>query len=313
MTISARPPDRAGAEPSPALVPSPAEEDSAPHGYEGLFARAWRQYRHNVPALAGTLVLAILGLAALMAPLMAPIEPNHIDLLHRFAAPGVAGHALGTDDLGRDTLSRLLYAGQISLTVGTLTGVLTVAIGALLGTVAGATGGRLDEAIMRFTDIMLSFPTLVLLLILAVFLGSTQWTIILIISVTGWMNVTRLVRGEVLSWRERDFIEAALALGASRAWIVWRHLLPNVMGIILVSATINMANAVLLESALSFLGLGIQPPQASWGTMLYNAQSYLLSAPWLSIFPGLAIVLSVMSFNLIGDGLRDAVDPRLVS
>jgi len=310
MSISAFPPDPAT---SPVLLPSMVDEDNAIHQYEGLLARAWRQYRRNVAAMAGTIVILGLGLAAILAPALAPTDPNHIDLLHRFATPGVAGHVLGTDDLGRDTLSRLLYAGQISLTVGIASGLLTVVIGASLGLVAGAAGQRLDEAIMRFTDIMLSFPTLVLLLILAVFLGSTQWTITLIISVTGWMNVTRLVRGEILTWRERDFIEAARALGASRAWVIRRHFLPNVVGVILISATINMANAILLESSLSFLGLGIQPPLASWGTMLYNAQTYLLSAPWLSIFPGLAIVLSVMSLNVVGDGLRDALDPRIVS
>jgi peptide/nickel transport system permease protein len=235
-----------------------------------------------------------------------------LDTQRRFIPP-LTNHSyvLGTDEMGRDLLSRIFYGGRISLIVGVAAMFATIVTGLLIGLIAGFYGGRVDNILMRFTDTMLCFPQVFLLLVLAAFITPTVMSIALIIGFTSWMEVARIIRAQIQYIKEQDFIQAAFALGASELRIMFKELLPNAIAPVLVSATLNVANAVLMESYISFLGYGIQPPLASWGNMLTNAQSYFDLAPWLAIFPGLMITLTVMSFNFLGDGLRDALDPRL--
>jgi len=254
----------------------------------------------------------LLCLAALFAPALAPHDPVELDTAVRFFAPLThLAFPLGTDELGRDTLSRLLYGGQISLTVGIVAMVTTVLTGALVGLVSGYYGSWIDTLLMRFVDMMLCFPQVFLLLVVAAFVTPTLISISLIIGLTSWMEVARIVRAEILHLKEQDFVQAARALGADGVRIMTRELLPNTMAPLLVAATLKVAAAVLLESYISYLGYGVQPPLASWGNMLTNAQGYFDSEPWLAIFPGVMITITVMSFNFLGDGLRDALDPRL--
>ncbi len=269
-----------------------------------------RFLRHRL-AMAGVATLCLLILSAVFASNIAPRSPLYIDIMHRFAPPLQSPFVLGTDALGRDLLSRLLYAGRISLTVGFAAMVVSAAAGTAVGTVAAHQGGAVDVAFMRFTDVMFSFPNVFLLLLLAAFIPPSVLSITLIIGATSWMSTARLVRGQALTVLKQDFIEAARAAGAVDFRIVVRHILPNSAAPIVVAATLNVADAILAESYVSFLGYGIQPPLASWGNMLNNAQSYFATAPWLAIFPGILITLAVTSINFIGDGLRDALDPRL--
>jgi peptide/nickel transport system permease protein len=267
--------------------------------------------RHR-PALLGAVAVALLCLAALFAPALAPHDPVELDTAVRFFAPLThLAFPLGTDELGRDTLSRLLYGGQISLTVGLVAMATTVLTGALVGLVSGYYGGWVDTLLMRFVDMMLCFPQVFLLLVVAAFVTPTLISISLIIGLTSWMEVARIIRAEILHLKEQDFVQAARALGAGGVRIMTRELLPNIMAPLLVAATLKVAAAVLLESYISYLGYGVQPPLASWGNMLTNAQGYFDSEPWLAIFPGVMITITVMSFNFLGDGLRDALDPRL--
>lgn len=278
--------------------------------------RGWRGHvtrrfmRHRL-AMAGLAVMIVLVLATICAPLIDPRDPLAIDIVHRFAPPLHSGYLLGSDDLGRDEFSRLLYAGRISLTVGLAAMVVTIMVGALVGATAAYYGGIVDILLMRLTDMVLCFPNIFLLLFLADFISPTLVTVALIIGLTAWMEVARIVHAQVLALKEQDFILAAQMLGLPRWRIVLRHILPNTMAPISVAATLNVANAILLESYISFLGYGIQPPTASWGNMLNNAQSDFSLDSWLAIFPGIMIALAVMSFNFVGDGLRDALDPRL--
>jgi peptide/nickel transport system permease protein len=235
-----------------------------------------------------------------------------LDTKARFITPLVGlTYPLGTDELGRDTLSRLLYGGQISLTVGLVAMATTVLTGALVGLVSGFYGGWIDTLLMRFVDMMLCFPQVFLLLVVAAFVTPTLISISLIIGLTSWMEVARIIRAEILHLKEQDFVHAARALGAGGARIMIRELMPNIMAPLLVAATLKVAAAVLLESYISYLGYGVQPPLASWGNMLTNAQGYFDTEPWLAILPGVMITITVMSFNFLGDGLRDALDPRL--
>jgi peptide/nickel transport system permease protein len=277
---------------------------------ESPWRMATRRFLRHRLATAGLIISLLLILAALFAPALAPRDPLQISILDKFAAPMTKGFVLGADEVGRDLVSRLLYAGRISLLVGFAAMAVTIVVGTLIGLFAGFYGGRVDAVLMRFTDALLCFPTIFLLLVLAAFVGASLLSITLIFGVTSWLELARILRNQALTLRERDYVQAGRALGASNGWLIRRHMLPNTLGTIMVAATLNIANAVLAESYISYLGYGIQPPEASWGNMLNNAQSYFSTAPWIALFPGVLITLTVASFNFLGDGLRDALDPR---
>jgi peptide/nickel transport system permease protein len=280
---------------------------------DSQWAIAMRQFKRNKPALVGLGIIIVLYLVALLAPLIAPHDPiQQIDIARlRYQPPG-GEYLLGTDRFGRDVLSRIIYGSRISLSIGFVATAISVTIGTLLGASAGYFGGRIDSLIMRFTDVVLAFPRLVLLImIVALFDGPSITIIILVLGLTQWPGTTRIVRGDVLSLREREFIHAAHALGISRSRILLRHLIPNVMAPIIVTATLGIGNTIIMEAGLSFLGLGVQPPTPTWGSMVDDGRHELIGAWWLATFPGLTIVLVVLAFNLVGDGLRDALDPRL--
>ncbi|NTF90805.1 ABC transporter permease [Agrobacterium rhizogenes] len=273
--------------------------------------RTLRRFARHKLALLGVAMISTIILACLIGPSLLPYDELFIDLRARFAPPFTAGyHIFGTDPLGRDVAVRLFMAGRISLLVGFFAMVLSTLIGTTIGVVAGYYGGRVGMFLMRFVDAFLSFPGIFLLLALAAFIKPSPFMITVIIAVTSWMETARIVEAEVRSLRERDFVLAARMLGLTNRWIMFRELLPNAIGPIIVAATLTVARAILLEAYVSFLGYGIQPPLPSWGNMLNGAQQYLASAPWLAIVPGVAITLAVTSFNFIGDGLRDALDAR---
>jgi peptide/nickel transport system permease protein len=273
-------------------------------------SRATLRFVSHRLALLGVAMIAALTLACAFGPYLLPYDSLHIDLRARFAPPLTGHHYLGTDPLGRDVAARLLMAGRISLLVGFCAMLLSTVIGTLVGVIAGYRGGWIGAALMRTVDGFLSFPSIFLVLALAAALRPTPAMIVVIISVTKWMEVARIVEAEVRSLREREFVQAGRMLGLSGAHIMFREILPNAMGPIIVAATLTVARAILLEAYISFLGYGIQPPLPSWGNMLNGAQQYLASAPWLAIIPGAAITIAVTSFNFIGDGLRDALDVR---
>ncbi|TRO83756.1 ABC transporter permease [Trichloromonas acetexigens] len=265
--------------------------------------------RGNRMALVGAAIVAVMFLLAVLAPLLAG-DPGAIDISRRLQSPSWQ-FPLGTDDLGRDVLARILYGARISLLVGFVAVGIASLIGIVLGALAGYYGRWVDGLLMRFVDIMLCFPTFFLILAVIAFLEPSIWNIMIIIGLTGWMGVARLVRAEFLSLRERDFVQAARALGASDGRLIFRHILPNALSPVLVSATLGVAGAILTESALSFLGIGVQPPTPSWGNMLIAGKQTLGTAWWLSAFPGLAILITVLGYNLLGEGIRDALDPRI--
>lgn len=269
----------------------------------------WQRLRRNRLTMTGAAIVVAMFVLALIAPLVAP-DPGAIDIARRLQPPNW-GHPLGTDDLGRDVLSRILYGARISLLVGFVAVGIATFIGIVLGALAGYYGRWIDALIMRFVDLMLCFPTFFLILAVVAFLEPSIWNIMIIIGLTGWMGVARLVRAEFLSLRERDFVQAARALGAPDARVIFRHILPNAISPVLVSATLGVAGAILTESALSFLGIGVQPPTPSWGNMLIAGKQTLGTAWWLSAFPGLAILVTVLGYNLLGEGIRDALDPRI--
>lgn len=272
---------------------------------------AWRRFRKHRMAMAGGIAALVLTLMAILAPWIAPYAFDKISLDTRWAMPNRT-HVFGADELGRDVLTRVMHAGRISLSVGYLVAINISVIGMIVGAVAGFYGGKIDTILMRFVDVLLSVPTLPLYLILAAIIpGGGISRIILIFTFFGWTGVARLVRGQILSLKTQDFIEAARAMGASETRIILRHLLPNSMAPVIVAATLTVGGAILGESALSYLGLGIAPPTPSWGNMLQRALEYIWNAYWLAIFPGLFIFVTVLSFNFLGDGLRDALDPRL--
>jgi peptide/nickel transport system permease protein len=270
----------------------------------------WRQFRRNQLGLAGGTVVLVLGLAAVLAPLLAPYDPAAYDVKQILLPPGLA-HWFGTDQIGRDVFSRMLYGARISMAVGFVSVGIAVVVGTLIGTVAAYYGRRVDELLMRFVDLMLNFPRLFLLLTLIALLRPSIWVIMAVIGFTGWMGLARLVRGEILSLKEREFVQSARALGARDRRIMFRHILPNALVPVLVSATLGVAGAILAESGLSFLGLGVQPPTPSWGNILIDGKANIEIAWWLSVFPGMAILITVLAYNLLGEGLRDALDPRL--
>jgi peptide/nickel transport system permease protein len=271
-----------------------------------------RRLRRDLPAVSGGLVVLVMILVAVLAPILAPYDPNALDLSAQLAPPQ-PGHWFGTDDLGRDVLSRMMYGAQISLSVGFVAVGIAFAIGIVLGAIAGYFGGRIDQAIMWLVDVMLVFPSIFLILAVIAFVGPSLFNIMVIIGCTSWMGVARLVRAEFLALREREFVAAVRAQGAGTARIIFRHILPNALAPVLVSATFSVAGAILLESGLSFLGLGVPPPRATWGGLLTDGKAMIEVAPWLTFFPGMAIFVTTLAYNLLGEGIRDALDPRLRS
>jgi len=272
-----------------------------------------RAFGQNRVATLGLMTIVCVYLVALVTPLISPYDPTVQGPLvtHRMLAPG-GEFLLGTDRFARDVLSRILYGARISLSIGFVAVGISVTIGTFVGAVAGYIGGTLDAVIMRFVDVVISFPRLVLLImIVALFEQSSIFLIIAVLGFTQWPGTTRIVRAEVLGLREREFIQAARALGFTRLRIILRHVIPNTLAPVIVAATLGIGNVIVLEAGLSFLGLGLQPPTPSWGSMVADGRSDLLNAWWISTFPGLAIVFTVVAFNLAGDGLRDALDPRL--
>ena len=279
----------------------------------------WRRFRKNRLAVLGAALLLLFVIMAVFAPVLAPQERDALNLAMRLKPPGTLNpetgqrYLLGTDLYGRDLLSRLIWGARISLSVGFISAGVALTIGLLVGAVAGFYGGWIDNVLMRLVDILIAIPTLPLLLTVLAFVGNSIWLIMFIIGATSWMGTARLVRGNILSIKEHDFVEAARALGAGDARIIFKHIAPNLFHVLIVSVILRIANGMLTEATLSYLGIGVQPPTPSWGNMLYDHQNYqyLRTALWTNIYPGLAIFLAVLAFNFVGDGLRDALDPRL--
>jgi len=297
--------ESAAVQPLAALVP-----DVAARPARTPMQLAWLRLRRAKLALAGLVVFTLMVLIAIFADFVAPYGRNEIDLFNITAAPS-AEHWLGTDALGRDELSRLIYGGRLSLWIGISAAVLTVLIGTVIGAIAGYYGRWIDSALMRFVDLMLAFPSIFLLLILAAMLEGVSVTgVILFLGLFSWMWLARIIRGEFLSLKAREFVEAARSIGAPDRRIILRHLLPNVLGPIIVSITLDIAIFMLAEASLSFLGFGVQPGTPTWGNMLNESRSEYMTSPRLAIIPGLTLTIAVLAINFIGDGLRDAFDPR---
>lgn len=273
---------------------------------------AARRFRGNHLAMTGLAIMVILYWVTLLAPYLAPFDPNFQGdiVLNRYQAPSLV-HFLGTDKFGRDVFSRILYGARISLTIGFIAIVISVTLGTLVGAVAGYFRGWVDTAIARLVDMLLSIPRFILLLVIIAIFEPNIFILVAALGLTGWEGSARIVRGQFLSLREQEFVQASRALGYSDWRIILRHILPNTLAPIIVIATLGIGNVILAEAGLSFLGLGVQPPTASWGSMVNDGRDAMITAWWISTFPGLAIVLTVVSFNLLGDGLRDALDPRL--
>lgn len=270
----------------------------------------WDRFKKNSLSVAGALIVISLFVIAALAPVLSPYNPNDIDRKHILEPPSLK-HPLGTDDLGRDVLSRMIWGARISLLVGFVAVGIATAIGIFFGAVSGYYGGWTERIIMRVIDIMLTIPTFFLILAVIAFIGSSIWNIMVVIGLTSWMGVARLVRAEFLTLKEREYVLAARALGASDMRIIFRHIMINSMAPVLVSAVLGVAVAVLVESSLSFLGIGVQPPTPSWGNILTLGKDNMEIAWWLSVFPGLAILITVLGYNLLGEGIRDSIDPRL--
>ena len=275
-----------------------------------LAREAARRLVKSPLAIVGGAIVAIFTLTAIFAPWLATHDPANIVLVNRLQPPSPE-HWLGTDDLGRDVFSRLMYGARVSLLVGIGVVLIRAVIGVLVGLVAGYYGGRVDALLMRITDVFIAFPGILLALAIMAIWGTGLINVVIALSVVGWPQFARLVRGEVLSLRERDYVQAGRALGANAVRLVGTHVLPNVLPIIVVYASLNISAPIIAEAALSFLGLGIQPPDVSWGSMLSSAHRYMRVAWWLALFPGLAITISVIGFNLFGDAVRDVLDPRM--
>ena len=270
----------------------------------------WRTFARNRLAVLAGVVVAILVVFAVLAPALAPWDPNRHDTRRILVSPS-AQHWMGTDQLGRDVFSRVLYGARVSLAVGFVSVGIATLIGILLGAAAGYHGAVVDGVIMRLVDLMLVFPRFFLLLAVLAFLKPSIWTIMVVIGLTGWMSVARLVRAEFLTLREREFVIWSESVGASAVRVIFRHILPNALAPVLVAMTLGIPAAILMESGLSFLGLGVQPPHATWGNILTDGKDSLEIAWWMTVYPGLAILITVLSYNLLGEGIRDALDPRL--
>ena len=290
--------------PGPSLARPPSRR-------AGIWGEALRRFLRHRAAVVAIVLLALEVLLAVAAPLLIPedraLRPDPLNILQ----PASADHWLGTDEAGRDILARLVYASRISLTIGFLSVLVSITVGTTLGSVAGYFGGKVDNLIMRVTDTMLSIPALFFLIVLSVSLGPSVRTMVLVIGLLSWMELCRIMRASFLSLRRREFVEAARVVGTSDRAIIARHILPNTLAPLVVAATLGVGNALLTEATVSYLGLGVQPPVPSWGNMLYNAQSYFFNAPWITLYPGLMILMTVLCINFIGDGLRDALDPRM--
>lgn len=271
---------------------------------------AWRRFRRHKMAMFGTVMLALLFLYAFGGGLIYTAErANFTDTGRRLEGPS-ADHPFGTDTVGRDVLARTIQGGRVSLLIGLSAAILEILIGVVIGAFAGYYGGLVDGLLMRFTEAMLIIPSLFLLIVAARLVGGSVFWIVIIFGLTSWMYLARIVRAEFLSLKENEFILAARSIGTPTSQIIFRHILPNTMAPIVVAATLAVATAILSEAYISFLGMGVQPPTATWGNMLDGSYNYIESAPWLWIFPGLLILLTVLSINFVGDGLRDALDPR---
>jgi peptide/nickel transport system permease protein len=276
------------------------------------WAMAWNEFKKNRLAVLGLYLMLALYLATLLGPYLTPYEPNVIEDIAatRHLAPSPA-HLLGTDKFGRDVLTRVLYGARISLSIGFIAVAISVTLGTAVGAISGYFGGTVDTVLMRFVDTLISFPRLVLLITVIALFQPSIFLVVVVLGLTLWPSTARIVRSEVLSLRQREFVQAAYALGLSAPRIIFRHVVPNVMGPVIVAATLGLGNIILIEAGLSFLGMSVQPPTASWGNMIEDGREFLVQAWWAATFPGLAIVITVVAFNLIGDGLRDALDPRL--
>ena len=265
-------------------------------------------FKTNKLAVVGLIVIIVFSLASIFAFLY-PIDPNAISVTDRLVKPCLE-HPFGTDDMGRDYLARCLYGGRASLMVGFMAMILSTAIGVVVGSISGFVGGKVDAVLMRLVDALMSLPTFLIMVVMKAYLKPGVQNVILIIGFLTWMNIARIVRGETMSLKEREYVVYSRVSGQRKGKIILKHILPNIMPTVIVAATMNIASAILMESALSFFGLGIRPPQASWGSMLSNAQRYITNAPHLAIFPGLLILLTVISFNYLGEVLRKVFEPK---
>lgn len=270
----------------------------------------WKRFKKNKLAVIGGCLVFGLFAVAILAPLISPYDPNVINMDNVLQSPS-SRHILGTDDLGRDVLSRLIYGTRISLSVGFIAVIIATIIGIILGSIAGYYGKLVDSLIMRLVDIMLSVPTFFLLLTILAIVGPSIWIVMLVIGLTGWMSIARLVRAEFLTLKEREFIQAAHSIGASDARIIFKHILPNALAPVYVSFILGVAGAILMESGLSFLGFGVQPPTPSWGNVLTAGREYMEVSWWLILFPGIAILVTCLSYYILGEGIRQALDPKL--
>ncbi len=277
---------------------------------EGLWSMAWRRLCRNQAAMVGLFVVILLILVAIFASVLAPYDPNVQRYEESFDGVSLK-HPMGTDQLGRDILSRMIYGTRISMAVGVIVQLIVLLIGVPMGLIAGYYGGRIDNLLMRFTDIMYAFPDLLFIIIVTTALGRGIDKIFIAIGLVAWTDMARLVRGQTLSLREREFVQATSALGASTRWIMTRHLLPNALAPIIVAVTLGIPRAIIAESALSFIGIGLTPPTTSWGTLVQDGYSQIFAAPHLALFPAMAIGITMLAFTFFGDGLRDALDPRM--
>src|SRR5947209_1125824 len=297
-------------------MPAAGIETGAARPAQSYWNESWERLRANRIGIAAGLLIVLFALIAIMAPLfsfaLTHYQPQTINLDETFARPGV-GHLLGSDELGRDTLTRLIWGARVSLGVAFLTVAMSLGVGTTVGMVAGYFGGWIDDVLMRFVDMVLAIPAIFLFILMSILFRPNAITLAAIVASVGWGSVARLVRGEVLSVKQRDFILATRSIGAGDARLMVRHLLPNVLPVLIVAASLGVGQIILIEAALDFLGLGIQPPTPSWGNMLTNAQSYFFRSGFLVAFPGITIFITVLASNIFGNAVRDAFDPRLKS
>jgi oligopeptide transport system permease protein len=280
-----------------------------PSGPRGLWGDALRRLLANRLAVAGLVVIAFVVIVAVLAPLIAPYDPTRQELTNTFAKPG-GEHLMGTDNLGRDWFSRLVYGARVSMTVGFFAQAVILTIGVAVGSLSGYFGGWVDNLLMRFTDLMYSFPDLLFIILLRSVFGGNIFVLFLIIGLVSWVDVARLVRGQILSLKEREFVEAARALGARPRELMWRHLFPNTLSPVIIVVAFGIPRAIFTEAALSFIGIGVDPRTPSWGSMIYEGYGGIFAVPSLVLFPAVTIAVVMLSFTFVGDGLRDALDPR---